>query len=64
MKSLAKQAGKKTKTIEKMWGRAEKTVKAEYDIDEDTCYSDISRFVKEMLENGLVEIKWLFLAVL
>jgi len=29
----------------------------EYDVDEDTCYSDVSELLEQMLENGLVEIK-------
>jgi ABC-type Fe3+-hydroxamate transport system substrate-binding protein len=34
MKSLAKQSGKKTKTIESLWKKCEKLVKKEYEIDE------------------------------
>lgn len=29
---------------------------AEYDVDEETCYSDLTELVQEMLDNGLVEI--------
>jgi hypothetical protein len=36
MKSFAKQAGKKPKTVEKLWKKCEKLVKKEYDIDEDS----------------------------
>lgn len=36
MKSFAKQSGKKTKTVEKLWKKCEKLVKKEYDIDEDS----------------------------
>ena len=34
MKSLAKQSGKKPKTVESLWKKCEKIVKKEYDIDE------------------------------
>jgi hypothetical protein len=34
MKSLAKQSGKKPKTVENLWKKCEKIVKKEYDIDE------------------------------
>lgn len=36
MKSLAKQAHKKSKTVEKLWKKAEKLVKSKYEIDEDS----------------------------
>jgi len=36
MKIFAKEAGKKTKSVEKIWNNAEKLVKDKYDIDEDS----------------------------
>jgi hypothetical protein len=34
MKSLAKEAHKKTKTVEKLWAKSEKIVKQKYQIDD------------------------------
>lgn len=35
MKSFAKQVGKKTKTVEKLWKKCEKIVKKEYELDKE-----------------------------
>jgi len=61
MKSLAKEANKKPKTVEKLWAKAEKIVKKKYDIDDSSSRywplvvgvtKNILGLAKEIKEDG------------
>jgi len=51
MRTFAKEAGKKTKTVEKMWNKAEKMVMDKYDIDDtsDRFYPLVVGILKNQL---------------
>lgn len=59
MKSFAKEAGKKPKTVEKLWKKCEKIVKKEYDIDEKSSrfYPLVVGVLKNLLDIPPKEVK-------